>query len=138
MGEAWCRKVPGMGGLPFLHERFCVQLPVFSANNIRVHVPRKARPSLAGVGLPGDAKGRSGHGPALRVATACPQAPCTLPEASGPTHSPVSASGSSAPDSATADSPGAEEARGGRRAGLAAALPTYAADVCPAPTPVYP
>src|SRR5207302_1496528 len=64
--------------------------------------------------------------------------PCTLPEASGPTHSPVSASGSSAPDSATAYSPGAEEARGGRRAGLAAALPTYAADVCQAPTPVYP
>ena len=37
------------------------QLPVFSANNVRVHVPRKARQSLAGVGLQGDAKGRSGH-----------------------------------------------------------------------------
>ncbi len=37
------------------------QLPGFSANNVRVHVPRKARQSLAGVGLQGDAKGRSGH-----------------------------------------------------------------------------
>ena len=37
------------------------QLPVFSANNARGHVPQKARQSLAGVGLQGDAKGRSGH-----------------------------------------------------------------------------
>ena len=37
------------------------QLPGFSANNARVHVPRKARQSLAGVGLQGDAKDRSGR-----------------------------------------------------------------------------
>jgi hypothetical protein len=37
------------------------QLPGFSANNARVHVPQKARQSLAGVGLQGDAKDRSGR-----------------------------------------------------------------------------
>ena len=42
-------RLPGLSG------------PGFSANNARVHVPRKARQSLAGVGLQGDAKDRSGR-----------------------------------------------------------------------------
>jgi hypothetical protein len=51
--ERVCRTVETLVG--------AVQLPGFCANNARVHVPRKARQSLAGVGLQGDAQGRSGH-----------------------------------------------------------------------------